>query len=80
MPDDKWRCECGFLVFASELLTAPNPFDVEDTLHGCPLCKRVNALERACDEPGCGNLSCAGTPHPGGYKFHCHLHPPKDGV
>ena len=44
----------------------------------CPECMEVNAtIEICCDEPGCAELACAGTPYPGGYKRHCHNHPPK---
>lgn len=81
-PDDKWRCEsCGMIVFSSELLCAASPFDGGDILHGCPNCKTVNDFRRACDHAGCTNYHTAGTPHPTGYKMHCHLHPPsKDAV
>ena len=43
----------------------------------CPECFEVEStLSMCCDEPGCNNDICAGTPYPGGYKKHCHEHPP----
>jgi hypothetical protein len=75
--NDKWRCaSCGMIVYDTEMLVAPSPFSDKDTVVGCPNCKAVDELERACDHMGCTNLSTAGTPYAAGYKFHCHHHPP----
>lgn len=74
---ERWRCdECYHIALNSEWLEARSPFDPDDHLSGCPACKATNAAERLCDEPGCKQLATCGTPFPGGYKMHCHVHPP----
>jgi hypothetical protein len=44
----------------------------------CPECMGINTtIEPCCDEPGCTEPSSCGTPTAaGGYKRHCHNHPP----
>lgn len=78
MSEERWSCkECLKWIGATgELLTAPNPFDPDDTIYGCPQCKSIDSMIQVCDEPGCTSVASGGTPHPGGYKMHCHKHPP----
>ena len=51
---ERWVCsECQQVT--AEHLSAPSPFDENDTLTGCPNCLAVNSLESACwkcDRPG----------------------------
>jgi hypothetical protein len=46
----------------------------------CPHCRRINSsLVKCCDEPGCKNAACMGTPTKGGgYRNTCAEHAPKD--
>jgi hypothetical protein len=69
----RWRCtECGWI--GSELLTAPNPFDPEDVICGCPECRSVDDFEPVCDEVGCDKDATSGWPSPTGYRWTCHNH------
>lgn len=44
----------------------------------CPHCRTItSSLDMCCEEPWCKNEASCGTPYTGGYKHHCHLHPPK---
>lgn len=74
----RWRCgECDEISTETELLTAPSPFDAEDTLTGCPHCKKVPVFTAICDEPGCTRAVCAGFPAGaefGGYRQTCAEH------
>jgi hypothetical protein len=74
---EKWRCnECD--AISSAILSAPNPFDQEDTLHACPECRSVNSLSAACQHPECSKPATGG--HPGGlgyrYAWLCWEHSP----
>lgn len=44
----------------------------------CPECAEINStLRMCCQEPGCQEEVGCGTPtRDGGYKHHCHRHPP----
>ena len=73
--------ECGWKGNTFDLLSAPHPFLVNVDINGCPDCKEVNSFTRACDEDLCWHEASSGTPTTdGGYKFHCHHHPPKNGT
>jgi hypothetical protein len=65
---------CGWIGDDAELLRAPSPFDVADTICGCPQCKAVNDVVNACDEPGCAREATCGFPDPGGYRRTCVEH------
>jgi len=52
----------------TEALYAPNPFDPDDTLIGCPLCKSVSSLVQACDVRECWQEATCGTPTDDGYR------------
>ena len=75
----KVKCEnsnCGWKGEDTELLHAPNPFDPEDELTGCPGCKDVSSVKTCCDEPGCWDWWSCGTPTPEGYRGTCDKHRP----
>ena len=74
----RWKClECGHKFYTWQFFTATSPFDENDTLSACPECKTVQRAEELCEEHGCELTASCGTPFgAGGYKRHCHLHPP----
>ncbi len=73
----KWLCnDCGWNGAGDEYLVAPNPFDSEEEITGCPRCRQVNTLEQACDEPGCRRRATCGTPAASGYRNTCYEHNP----
>ena len=81
--DDKkqWRCiGCQAISLESEFLTAPSPFNPNDTLTACPKCLEVEgttAFEEICDEPGCTEQATCGFPAGeefGGYRRTCGKH------
>ena len=70
----RWTCNlCAWVGGDDELLRAPNPFDT-DTIYGCPFCKSVLNIVRACDEPGCKRASSCGLPTSKGYRVLCDWH------
>lgn len=71
---------CTWKGDITEALYAPNPFDESDTLTGCPLCKAINTLAMACDEPDCWFEATCGTNTPGGYRVTCGKHAPLSSV
>lgn len=77
MSTDRVFCDsCGWRGLQSEMLTAPNPFDADETVNGCPNCKSVDTLITTCDEPGCWRETSCGTPTPTGYRRTCGQHAP----
>lgn len=78
MSSDKLLCECSWRGTQKEVLRAPNPFDPDDELWGCPRCRTPGGMRVACDEPECWNEVCCGTPTPTGYRQTCSKHRPKD--
>lgn len=71
----RWRCdECEKIFDEADLLTAPNPFDAESEISGCPWCKLVNMFTEICDEPGCTWEATCGFPTPQGYRRTCYKH------
>lgn len=74
-PTDKWMCqECDWRGLERDLLTAPNPFDDLDIVHGCPQCKSVDKFDEACDEPECWSNAGCGFPTATGYRRTCYKH------
>ncbi len=59
---DRWLCrECGHVCTNADLLRAPHPFHSPFTprfcskqIVGCPKCREVETMTRACDVEGCG--------------------------
>jgi hypothetical protein len=74
----KFVCrECNSRLRASELLMAAHPFQQGEMVLGCPRCKDIGPFDPICDQAGCWNLTCAGTPSPAGYRLTCHQHVPR---
>jgi hypothetical protein len=73
---EKWRCkECDHVCTNATMLTAPNPFNSEWVIHGCPECKAVDQLVAACAAEGCyADASCGCTHKDGVYRHTCHRH------
>lgn len=68
---------CNWHGDSSEVLRAQNPFDATDEIEGCPKCKEIGSVVRACDEPDCWKEVTCGTPTPDGYRNTCGEHRPK---
>lgn len=62
----RWYCEECCEVSES-YLTAPNPFDEDDTVTGCESCKSVDSLVAACWK--CNRPGSIGTPHCDEYRY-----------
>ena len=70
----KCRCDCGWRGTFDQLLRAPNPFEIEESLSACPACKTIDQIEGVCDEPGCESGNSCGWPSPDGYRRTCFEH------
>ena len=71
----KWRCKvCDEITLEVELLHAPNPFNAEDTITGCPACKSCDGFDEICDETGCNQQAQCGFPTGNGYRRTCGKH------
>jgi len=78
----KWRCKnCGELVPEPNLLRAPNPFDPDAWVTGCPFCKQCEeGFDLLCDENMCVSPATCGWPTGnnddlyGGYRNTCGMH------
>ena len=70
--------DCGAHTTENQALMAESPFDKNKLLIGCPGCKEVDTLYRACDAFECWNESTHGGPSERGYRFGCHEHDSKN--
>lgn len=69
----KYTCSCGWWGF--DVLRAASPFDADDVLVGCPSCRQIDTINRACDVDGCPCVVVAGIPMPNGdYRTVCSTH------
>jgi len=71
------RCtNCNWVGPGESLLFAVNPFNVEETIHGCPECKQcTEGFDALCYIEGCKELGGCGFPtNAHGYLFTCHKH------
>jgi hypothetical protein len=66
--------ECEWIGETTQLLQAENPFELGDTLYGCPKCRSVNCFIRLCDEQGCTRDASCGWPSEEGYRQTCGKH------
>lgn len=59
----KIRCNvCQWHGRPKERLSAPSPFDTDDTLYGCPECKTADTFVFLCDVGGCQKEATCGWP------------------
>jgi hypothetical protein len=75
--EDKVQCrECYWIGLRKNLLFGVNPFNVEETIHGCPECKQcTDGFDGLCYIEGCEELAGCGFPTKAhGYLFTCHKH------
>jgi len=74
----KMACsECDWKGIEKEMLCAPNPFELDENIYGCPSCKEINTIFIACDEPDCWERATCGTPTNEEYKITCGKHMPQ---
>lgn len=72
---NRWKCkECDWIGY--DYLIAPNPFDSEYNVTGCPNCKEVNSLVGACHDVNCNREGTCGNNTPDGYVWSCYDHQP----
>ena len=75
MAERKWKCvSCDNISLETELLRATNPFDKDETIEGCPICKSVFGFTEICDEPECTREASCGFPVANGYRRTCYQH------
>lgn len=73
--NSKLKCEdCDWRGTQREMLKAPNPFDPEYEVVGCPRCKSIATLHYVCDAQDCWQLASCGWPSPQGYRNTCGKH------
>ena len=65
---------CGWMGPEDQILKAPNPWNQDDEICGCPQCFVVEDLRVACYRVGCKNEASMGIPTPTGYILCCYLH------
>lgn len=70
-------CECDAIVPLGKELAAPNPFDRDERIEGCPECREINTLVLACPWDGCTRVVSMGMRHADGvYRSTCTTHGP----
>lgn len=69
-------CDNGHIFPEAEMLVAQHPFDPDDQVHGCPQCRTIRNIYRACDRTGCHRAASSGTPDGHSYRWTCHTHHP----
>jgi ssDNA-binding Zn-finger/Zn-ribbon topoisomerase 1 len=70
--------ECGWCGDGDHVLNGFNPFDPDVAVEGCPQCKKIDSVSRACDEPWCRKQVVFGLLLPDGtYRCTCHDHKPE---
>jgi hypothetical protein len=77
MSAGKVVCEvCSWRGPGARTLAAANPFDENEQIRGCPVCKAVECFRAACDQEGCWQPVTCGTPTADGYRSTCSRHQP----
>ena len=71
-------CGCSWKGTRGDVRLAPNPFNPEDTITGCPDCDCINTIVEACDVSGCWESITCGTPTMNGFLHTCSKHRPRD--
>jgi hypothetical protein len=73
---NRYLCEnrhCDWIGVESEMLSAPDPFDADNTLYACPKC-RDQSLALACDVLTCDRQATCGWSSSTGYRHTCGKH------
>jgi len=73
----RWLCEeCDYVGMYE---TAPNPFDLSDTITGCPSCQSVDSFVAACWK--CNRHGTMGCTNSTEYRYiySCYEHRPQEG-
>jgi hypothetical protein len=74
-PDKIYICDCcNKQVKNKDILSAPSPFDPEDTITGCPHCKIATGeggWTEKCEREGCKKTATCGVPMPDGGYLRC---------
>jgi len=76
----KLVCEdqkCNWCGPEDDVLKAPNPFEPEEIVWGCPRCHEIETIVGACEVEGCCRPSTSGTPTHDGYRRTCIDHIPE---
>lgn len=69
---ERWYCtECRTVSVKKQLLVAPNPFESDSSILGCPNCKSIGHFALLCDVPECQQIVTCGWPSPAGYRQTC---------
>jgi hypothetical protein len=80
MPSRKVTCtECDWHGLMSECPSAPNPFNTDITIYGCPACRAIDHFLPVCDECGCWRVIAVGSVTAAGYRNTCSKHRPREG-
>ncbi len=75
MSERKAKCPvCGWQGSVADMLKATKPFEIAETITGCPSCKSVIDGVVLCDEPGCWLEASCGAPTLAGYRVTCKGH------
>lgn len=75
MSTTKYICgNCGKKLYENQLLVASHPFDEDEELWGCPACKDIDDLYRACEAEECWFKATCGIPTAQGYQRLCGNH------
>ena len=69
--------KCTWKGTLDEMLSAANPFDPNERISGCPICKTIESIISVCDEPECWAGVTCGTSTPKEYRSTCGEHCPK---
>lgn len=64
---------CGWRGFEFELLRASNPFDKDEVLTACPVCRDMETA-KACDEAACWEKATCGWRSEDSYRHTCYIH------
>ena len=71
----KFRCPtCEWRGTQADFLCAPNPFNPDVEVYGCPECHEIGEFVNVCDEPGCKKDAGCGWPSGDEYRRTCYDH------
>ena len=76
MTAKRWECDtCNTVSLEQDLLRAPSPFDSDEELVGCPVCKSCDGFTELCELADCEKpATCGGPGEDGIYRRTCVAH------